>query len=279
MQNDYKTILATCLRLKDVVVRNLAQASPQNPWYYNSACQALPPLLQEVTNLITVIPKEFDLQKQFIALDYANCFDGVFINYYGVGSLARDLDNLDVMVGDRPQSNLIVSQKQFTKTSTCKKIFISHSSKDISIVDAFVTLLTRGAGLLQDDIFCSSLDGMKIKNGEDMRKHIQENVNYADFAILLVSKNYKASEVCLNEMGAVWAIDKKVKAYVFPDLQEERVGWLINDKAAEKLNDETALASLYEELQQFYKLPLSLPGWTAQAKAFCGKFNVDCRTP
>ena len=77
----------------------------------------------------------------------------------------------------------------------------------------------------------------------------------------------------LNEMGAVWAIGKKVKAYVFPDLQEERVGWLINDKAAEKLNNETALASLYEELQQFYKLPLSLPGWTAQAKTFCGHFG------
>jgi hypothetical protein len=57
-------------------------------------------------------------------------------------------------------------------------------------------------------------------------------------------------------MGAVWAIDKKVKAYVFPDLQVESVGWLINNNAAEKLNDETALSSLYEELQQFYKLPM-----------------------
>ena len=93
------------------------------------------------------------------------------------------------------------------------------------------------------------------------------------FAILLVSKNYKGSEICLNEMGAVWAIDKRVKAYVFPDLQEESVGWLINTNAAEKLNDQTALASLYAELQQFYSLPLSIPGWTAQAKAFCDNFK------
>ena len=90
---------------------------------------------------------------------------------------------------------------------------------------------------------------------------------------MLVSKNYKESEICLNEMGAVWAIDKRVKAYVFPDLQEESVGWLINNKATEKLNNPTALASLYDELQQFYGLPLSMAGWTAQAMVFCEKFK------
>lgn len=35
----------------------------------------------------------------------------------------------------------------------------------------------------------------------------------------------------------------------------------------------SVLASLYEELQRFYELPLSLTIWTAQAKAFCGHFG------
>lgn len=270
MQNDYKTILATCIRLKDSTMNRQSLISCDNLY------QVVLPLLKEVDCLIAALPIEFAVQKTFIESDRAGAALGGVVNNFGLGKLVSDLDNLNAIVnsGNQPHVRTLPENK-----GTCKKIFISHSSKDISIVDAFVTLLTRGAGLLQDDIFCTSIDGMKIKNGEDMRKHIQENVNYADFAILLVSKNYKESEVCLNEMGAVWAINKKVKAYVFPDLQEERVGWLINDKAAEKLNDETALASLYEELQQFYKLPLSLPGWTAQAKAFCGKFNVNCRAP
>ena len=76
-------------------------------------------------------------------------------------------------------------------------------------------------------------------------------------------------------MGAVWAIDKKVRSYVFPDLREEQVGWLINNNAAEKINDITALASLYEELQKFYNLPLQMKGWTAQANAFCEKFKCS----
>lgn len=149
-----------------------------------------------------------------------------------------------------------------------KKVFISHSSKDAKIVDAFVTLLIRGAGLSQDDIFCTSIDGMKISNGNDLREHIHNNINSADFAILLVSKNYKKSEVCLNEMGAVWAVDKNIKAYVFPDLKEENVGWLINNKAVERINDITALASLYQDIQKYYGLSVALPQWIAQAEAF-----------
>lgn len=149
-----------------------------------------------------------------------------------------------------------------------KKIFISHSSKDKDIVDAFVTLLCMGGGFSPNDIFCTSIEGMKIKNGEDIRQHIQNNVNFADFAILLISPNYKQSEICLNEMGAVWAINKKVKTYVLPGLQESEVGWLIDTKAAEKINDPVALAALYDTFVKFYKLSNNTELWTAQAAKF-----------
>jgi len=264
MQNDYKTILATCLRLKETAIKNISPLTP------NIQAFLFQPVMQEVEALIRALPAEYTTQKRFLDEDCKGLIVGACVNPYTLGLLVRDLENLNVVVKAQSMAAKVKVPKDL---GACKKIFISHSSRDGEIVNSFITLLTRGAGLRQDDIFCTSIDGMKITNGEDMRKHIQKNVNGADFAILLISKNYKASEVCLNEMGAVWAINKKVKAYVFPDLQEERVGWLINDKAAEKLNNETALASLYEELQQFYKLPLSLPGWTAQAKVFCEKFQ------
>ena len=126
-----------------------------------------------------------------------------------------------------------------------------------------------GGGFSPNDIFCTSIEGMKIKNGEDIRQHIQNNVNFADFAILLISPNYKQSEICLNEMGAVWAINKKVKTYVLPGLKESKVGWLIDTKAAEKINDMTALASLYDTFVRFYNLSGNTELWTAQAMKFC----------
>ena len=154
-----------------------------------------------------------------------------------------------------------------------KKIFISHSSKDKTIVEAFTNLLRLGANISLDDIFCTSIDDGRIKNGEDIRLHIQNNVNFADFAILLISPNYKQSEICLNEMGAVWAVDKKVRTYVLPGLQESEVGWLIDTKAAEKINDPVALAALYDEFVKFYKLAGNTQLWTAQAAKFCNMFN------
>ena len=275
MLDDYKTILATCMRLKDTVAENVSLLTSNTFLLYQSmqpfVSPTFKPLLREVDNLANALPIEFDTQKQFLIADRKRCLAESNADWLlGFGSLVRDLDNLCAIVNSRDQ---VVKNRVVDNKGTCKKIFISHSSKDKDVVDSFVTLLTRGGGIAQDDIFCTSIDGMKIRNGEDIRKHIQEKVNYADFAILLVSKNYKGSEICLNEMGAVWAIDKRVKAYVFPDLQEESVGWLINTNAAEKLNDPTALASLYAELQQFYSLPLSIPGWTAQAKAFCDNFK------
>lgn len=168
----------------------------------------------------------------------------------------------------RLQAYLRCLSLKYKRMRECKKIFISHSSRDSKIVDAFVTLLIRGAGLSQDDIFCTSIDGMKISNGNELREHIHNNIIGADLVILLVSKNYKKSEVCLNEMGAVWVSEKIVRAYVLPDLKEENVGWLINNKATERINDITALASLYQDIQKFYNLPVALPQWTAQAETF-----------
>lgn len=83
-----------------------------------------------------------------------------------------------------------------------KKIFISHSSKDKDIVEKFCDcILQLGIGLSYGDIFCTSVEEMGIMNGEDIRSHIKSNIQSADFSFLMISKNYKQSEICLNEMG------------------------------------------------------------------------------
>ena len=63
------------------------------------------------------------------------------------------------------------------------------------------TLLILGIGLNPDDIFCTSIEDMTMRNGEDIRKHIQDNIRSAEYSFLLISDNYKASEICINEMG------------------------------------------------------------------------------
>lgn len=73
------------------------------------------------------------------------------------------------------------------KDNHTKRIFISHSSKDKNIMDKFTdSILQLGIGLSHEDIFCTSIEEMGIKNGEDIRRHIRENIRSSDFSFLMI---------------------------------------------------------------------------------------------
>lgn len=155
------------------------------------------------------------------------------------------------------------------KENHAKRIFISHSSKDKDIMEKFTdSILRLGIGLSHEDIFCTSIEEMGIKNGEDIRRHIRENVRSADFSFLMISKNYKASEICLNEMGAVWATDNRVRYYILPDVDFNEIGWLCDAYKADKLADSVALDTLERELTDFYGLPHKWGEWSRQRQNF-----------
>ena len=125
-----------------------------------------------------------------------------------------------------------------------------------------------GIGLSHEDIFCTSIEEMGIRNGEDIRRHIREDVRSADFSFLMISKNYKASEICLNEMGAVWATDNRVRYYILPDVDFKEIGWLCDAYKADKLADSVALDNLEQELTDFYGLPRKGGIWSRQRQNF-----------
>lgn len=150
-----------------------------------------------------------------------------------------------------------------------KRIFISHSSKDKDIMEKFTDyILQLGIGLSHEDIFCTSIEEMGIKNGEDIRNHIRENVQSADFSFLMISKHYKESEICLNEMGAVWATDNRVRYYLLPNVDFNEIGWLCDTKKADKLADSVVLDELEMELTFFYGLPHKGGIWSRQRQNF-----------
>ena len=152
---------------------------------------------------------------------------------------------------------------------SAKRVFISHSSKDRNIVERFVdNILQLGIGIGHEDIFCTSIEDMGIKNGEDIREHIKNNVQSSDFTVLMISKNYKESEICLNEMGAVWAANHRVKYYLLPGVDFKEIGWLCDVKKAEQLNDSVALDSLERELTSLYDLPHRGEAWSRQRQSF-----------
>lgn len=159
-------------------------------------------------------------------------------------------------------------------TNEIKKIFISHSSKDVGIIEKFIDhILGLGIGINANDIFCSSIEGMDIKNGEDLRRHIQNNIRTADFSYLMISEHYKQSEICLNEMGAVWAYDSNVRVYMLPNADVDKIGWLCNVRKGDFLHNSIVLDEIKHELCEYYHLPDTGTTWSRQRELFCSYLN------
>ena len=127
--------------------------------------------------------------------------------------------------------------------------------KDKSIVEKLVDhILLLGIGLSPEDIFCTSIEDLAIKNGEYIRKYIHTNIQTADLSILLIFNNYKKSEICLNEMRTAWIYNNNVRFYLLPNSSFEEIEWLCNPNQAEKLFDSIALDALNMKLSRFYSL-------------------------
>lgn len=91
-----------------------------------------------------------------------------------------------------------------------KKIFISHSSKDVRYVEKIIDLIVD-MGVREKQIFCSSVPGFGIPMDKDIYDYLAEEFSRTDVHVIFVlSRNYYKSIPCLNEMGAVWALKKSI---------------------------------------------------------------------
>lgn len=218
-------------------------------------------LMTEVNRLVPLLGNDQPYIAECLKQSLANISFNGLINAYSFGDIRTALKILDSIY---LRSNI---NKYPIKQG--KKIFISHSSKDKDIVEKFVDhILLLGIGLSAEDIFCTSIEDLAIKNGKDIRKHIHTNIQSADFSILLISNNYKNSEICLNEMGAVWAYNNNVRYYLLPDSNFDTIGWLCNPNQTEKLFNSIALDALKMELSEFYSLEDKGTTWSRQRETF-----------
>ena len=97
-----------------------------------------------------------------------------------------------------------------------KMIFISHSSKDVGYIAAFVELL-EALGLREDEIVCSSIPPYCIPlNGKVYEWLVDKFQNCELHVMYMLSHNYYNSAASLNEMGAAWAMKQKWSAILLP---------------------------------------------------------------
>lgn len=152
------------------------------------------------------------------------------------------------------------------------KIFISHSSKDKAIVDLFKNIiLNAGLGVSDNDIAYTSAPETGVPTGGNIPQYIKENIADSDFVFFMISENYRKSEVCLNEMGAAWALDKNVKPLLLHNVSFESVGWLYRANLCTKIDDADRLDELRDEFLEKYDSCPKTVVWNRQKTEFLTK--------
>lgn len=160
----------------------------------------------------------------------------------------------------------VVSKYKLMRKPYYHKVFISHSSKDKPIIDEFVDKVLRlSCGFKTAEIVYTSREDTGVDLGDGIPQYIKDNLISSSLVLLMISDNYKQSEVCLNEMGAAWALEKKIVSVVLPDCSFSSLGWLTSLNKAIKMNSSEGLDKLYSML---VRTEQNIVDWNRQRDSF-----------
>ena len=138
-----------------------------------------------------------------------------------------------------------------------KKVFISHASADKSIITNFVEqVLILGLGLKQEESAYTSEEPLGVIPGENITTYIKDNIDNASLVLIMISPCYKSSEICLNEMGAAWALNKKCISVVLPGANFDQLGWLTSMEKAVRMTDTVQINLLCSTIAQILAINL-----------------------
>lgn len=163
----------------------------------------------------------------------------------------------------------VIEPAQKSVLSSKKRIFISHASKDNELIGKFVDLIfLLGMGIDSEIIAYTSREDTGVPAGESIPQFIQDNIACADIVLLMISDNYKSSEVCLNEMGAAWALNKHIIQILLPNTSFDKLGWLCSLDKALKIDDADSIDGLCEVFADKLDIGIKPSAWNRNKAAF-----------
>lgn len=196
-----------------------------------------------------------------------NVHPGIFFVYHNedvvqTGKYAKDITKETTQKAIAIVEGLETNEtKQESKEEPRQPLlFISHSSSDEVIVAGMVEML-RMIGFNKMNLFCSSVPGYDIPEGEDIYDFLRAKLSsYELFVVFVLSESYYKSAACLNEMGAAWVLKAKYSTIILPGFQIPDIKGAVNPrKMAVVMEDEKRvrgkLNQLKDRLIDFFGLP------------------------
>jgi len=130
------------------------------------------------------------------------------------------------------------------------RVFISHAEADGPLVRAFVDLLQTGLDISRKKIFCSSIEGMKIRPGKSFVEYIKGELTDADYVVMIITPAYYESAFCMCELGATWIQSKDAYPLLVPPIGYDNLKAVLHGVQSGKINDEQALNEFNDRLTE-----------------------------
>ena len=151
-----------------------------------------------------------------------------------------------------------------------KKVFISHASADEKMVSLFVDhILVAGSGVKLEDIFYTTRVDTGVANGDDIPSAIKNGIRGCNLFVMMVSDHYRNSEVCLNEMGAaIMRDDLPIMILLLPNVDFDRLGWLVSLKKGTKLTESDGLDQIHDQIMELMSVHVKTATWNRSKTCF-----------
>lgn len=157
-------------------------------------------------------------------------------------------------------------------TSLNGRVFVSHSSRDLFIVERLIDLLQIGTGISDPQLFCSNTPGLDIPAGKGFMDYIKQMLREAILTVHLITPSFLESQYCLLELGAAWEEGKSFPLIV-PPLSLERLQQGPLGGMQLKTLDGPGLDSLRDALSDALALNKTVARWNNRRDDFLGHFK------
>ncbi|PIH55332.1 toll/interleukin-1 receptor domain-containing protein [Paenibacillus sp. LK1] len=156
-----------------------------------------------------------------------------------------------------------------------KKLFISHSTKDVKYVEFLIEFL-ESMGVNENQIFCSSFEPYGIPLGDNFLERIKQELSNEVLVLFVLSKNFIESPICLCEMGATWVLANKHVPILIPPFDYSDIRGVIPLTQGFKISEPHKLNSFKDTILQYFDLgPMDFSKWERKRASFLKSIALD----
>lgn len=155
------------------------------------------------------------------------------------------------------------------------KLFISHASADKELADRLVDLIQLGTNLSNDLVLCTSLEGLGIPEGErNYIEYLRTELVNAKLVLPLLTPAYFDSEMCLVELGGLWALDElETFPLLVKPIDYARLEKLLGKVQSAKIDSTAGLSRLHDRIVKLFGLSPKTDRWEIKRTRFMDELD------